>query len=46
MVKSEDDVRTISKTNFLSKVLEKILGGWLLPMVDLYLDPGQCGGLS
>ena len=46
MVKSEDDVRTISKTNFLSKVLEKILGGWLLPMVDPYLDPGQCGGLS
>jgi hypothetical protein len=46
LVKNEDDVRTISKTKFLSKVLESLLGGWLLPIVDPYLDPGQCGGLS
>ena len=46
LVKSEDDVRTISKTNFLSKVFEKVLGSWLLPLVEPYLDPGQCGGLS
>ena len=46
MVKSEDDTRTISKTNFLSKLLENILGGWLLPIVEPYLDPSQCGGLS
>ena len=46
MVKDEDDVRSISKTSFLSKTLENILGDWLLPMVDKYLDPGQCGGLK
>jgi hypothetical protein len=45
-VKSEDDVRTISKTSFLSKVLESLLGDRLLPIVEPYLDPGQCGGLS
>ena len=46
MVKTEDDVRTISKTSFLSKLLENMLCSWLLPIVDPYLDPGQCGGLS
>ena len=46
MVKSEEDVRTISKTNFLSKLLESLLGNWLLPIVEPYLDPGQCGGLD
>jgi hypothetical protein len=25
---------------------ENILGDWLLPMVDKYLDLGQCGGLK
>ena len=43
---NEDDTRTISKTKFLSKVLENILGDWLVPLVDQYLDPGQCGGLK
>ena len=46
MVKSEEDIRTISKTIFFSKVLESLLGDWLLPIVEPYLDPGQCGGLS
>ena len=46
MVKSEDDTRTISKTSFLSKVLESLLAGWLLPIVEPFLDPGQCGGLA
>ena len=46
MVQSEEDVRTISKTNFLSKVLESLLYDWLLPVVEPFLDPGQCGGLS
>ena len=46
LVKSEDDVRTISKTHFLSKVLESLLSSWLLPIVEPYLDPGQCGGLT
>ena len=45
-VKNEDDVRTISKTNFLSKLLESLLGSWLLPIAEPYLDRGQCGGLS
>ena len=35
MVRSEDDVRTISKTNFLSKLLENILCNRLLPIVEL-----------
>jgi hypothetical protein len=42
-VSSEDDVRTISKTSFLSKLLENLLCDWLLPIVEPYLDPGQCG---
>ena len=46
LVKSEDDTRTISKTCFLSKVLESLLAGWLLPVVEPYLDPGRCGGLD
>ena len=44
-VSSEDDVRTISKTSFISKLLENLLCDWLLPIVEPYLDPGQCGGL-
>jgi len=46
LVKDENDTRTISKTCFLSKVLESLLAGWLLPLVEPYLDPGQCGGLA
>ena len=42
----EDDLRLISATPFLSKVYESILGSWLLPHVEPYLDPGQCGGLK
>ena len=42
---SEEDLRTILKTQFLSKVLENILADTILPIVDTNLDPGQCGGL-
>ena len=42
----EDDLRTISKTQWLSKLLENILGDYILPAVDTYIDPGQCGGLK
>ena len=42
----EDDLRTISKTQWLSKLLENILGDYILPIVDKYIDPGQCGGLK
>jgi len=43
--KNEDDLRTLSKTQWLSKALENILGDYILPIIDLYIDPGQCGGL-
>lgn len=42
----EDDLRTILKTQWLSKVLENILGDYILPAVDKHIDPGQCGGLK
>jgi hypothetical protein len=40
-----DDVRNISGTPFFSKQYESFLTDWLLPIVDPFLDPGQCGGL-
>ena len=43
---SEEDLRTISKTSWLSKCLEHILGDFLLPVIEPFLDPGQCGGLK
>ena len=44
----EDDLRNIAKTPFFSKVYESFVGGWLLPIIKPFLDPGQCGlkGLS
>ena len=42
----EEDLRTISKTQWMSKLLENILGDYILPIVDQYIDPGQCGGLK
>ena len=40
---SEDDLRNIAKTPFNSKIYESFIGGWLLPIIKPYLDPGQCG---
>ena len=40
---SEDDLRNIAKTQFLSKVYESFVAGWLLPIIQPFLDPGQCG---
>ena len=40
---SEDDLRNIAKTPFFSKVYESFIGGWLLPIIKSFLDPGQCG---
>ena len=40
---SEDDLRNIAKTAFLSKVYESFLGEWLLKIIQPFLDPGQCG---
>ena len=39
----EDDLRNLAKTPFLAKVYESFVGGWLLPIIKPYLDPGQCG---
>ena len=43
---SMDDLRNISGTPFFSKQYESFLADWLLPIVDPFLDPGQCGGLK
>ena len=43
---NEDDLRTISKTAWLSKLCENMLGGFILPAIDRFIDPGQCGGLK
>ena len=45
---TEDELRNLAKTPFLSKVYESFIGGWLLPIIQPFLDPGQCGlkGLS
>ena len=40
---NEDDLRNLAKTPFLSKVYESFIGGWLLPIIKPFLDPGQCG---
>ena len=40
---SEDDLRNISKTEFLSKVYESFVAEWLLPIIQPFLDPDQCG---
>jgi hypothetical protein len=44
--KDEDDLRNISKTNWISKLGEAILADHLLPVIEPFLDPGQCGGLK
>ena len=43
---SMEDLRNISGTPFFSKQYESFLSDWLLPIVDPFLDPGQCGGLK
>ena len=45
-ISSKNDLRTISVTPFFSKQYESFLSDWLLPIVDPFLDPGQCGGLK
>ena len=43
---SEEDLRNISLTAFLSKIYESFLVTWLLPVLLLYMDPGQLGGMK
>ena len=46
MVEDEDQIRNIAKTPFLSKVMESIMLDKMLPIVEPYWDPNQCGGLK
>ena len=43
---SLDELRNISGTPFFSKQYESFISDWLLPFVEPFLDPGQCGGLK
>ena len=43
---SEDETRNIASTAFFSKQYESFIGDWILPFIEPYLDPGQCGGLK
>ena len=40
---SEENLRNIAKTQFLSKCFESFLADWLLPIVTPYIDPCQYG---
>ena len=41
----EDDLHSISKTAWVSKLCENVQGSFILPVIDSFLEPGQCGGL-
>ena len=43
---SEDDTRNIAGTAYLSKQYESFLADWMLPFIEPFIDPGQCGGLQ
>jgi hypothetical protein len=43
---SEDDVRNISSTAYLSKQYEYFISEWIFPYIEPFLDPDQCGGLK
>ena len=43
---TEDDTRNIASTAFLSKQYESFLADWMMPHIEPYIDPGQCGGLT
>ena len=40
---TEDDLRNIAKTPFLSKVYESFIAQWLMMYIKPFLDPNQCG---
>ena len=43
---SEDDLRNIASTAYLSKQYEAFIGDWIFPYIEPFIDPGQCGGLK
>ena len=42
----EDDLRNIVGTAYLSKQYESFIGDWIMPYIEPFIDPGQCGGLK
>ena len=43
---AEDDLRNIAGTAYLSKQYESFIGDWIMPYIEPFIDPGQCGGLK
>ena len=43
---SEDNLRNLASTAYLSKQYESFIGDWILPYLEPFIDPGQCGGLK
>ena len=43
---TEDDTRNIASTAYLSKQYESFIADWLMPYIEPFIDPGQCGGLK
>ena len=43
---TEDDTRNLAATAYLSKQYESFIADWLMPFIELFIDPGQCGGLK
>jgi hypothetical protein len=43
---TEDDTRNIEATAFLSKQYEFFLVDWMMPFIEPFIGPGQCGGLK
>ena len=43
---TEDDTRNLAATAFLSKQYESFLADWMMPFIEPFIDPGQCGGLK
>ena len=43
---SINELRNISGTPFFSKQYESFISDWLLPIVEPFVYPGQCGGMK
>ena len=43
---SEDETRNLASTAYFSKQYESFLVDWLFPLIQPFIDPGQCGGLK
>ena len=42
---SEDDLRGIGLTNWISKQLERVVLNWIWPFISHHIDPDQMGGV-